>query len=50
MWFHDIEPASRLGIPRAWVDRDHTGEDPKTASRVVPGLASLAAAAATLVP
>jgi 2-haloacid dehalogenase len=49
-WFHDIEPARRLGIARVWVDRDRTGDDPAAASRVLPGLADLARVAATLVP
>lgn len=31
-WFHDIEPAMRLQLPRVWIDRDRTGEDPATAS------------------
>lgn len=35
-WFHDIEPASRLGIPRIWVDRERTGHDPSLASAVLP--------------
>jgi 2-haloacid dehalogenase len=49
-WFHDIEPARRLGIARVWVDRDRTGDDPAAASRVIPDLANLAATAAALVP
>lgn len=48
-WFHDIEPARRLGIARIWVDRDRTGHDPAAASRVMPDLAGLAEAAAVLV-
>ena len=31
-WFHDIAPARQLGIPRIWLDRDNTGEDPGAAS------------------
>jgi 2-haloacid dehalogenase len=31
-WYHDIAPARDLGIRRVWLDRDHTGEDPTTAS------------------
>jgi len=31
-WFHDIAPARSLGIPRVWLDRDKTGEDPGTAT------------------
>jgi 2-haloacid dehalogenase len=48
-WFHDIEPARRLGIARIWVDRDHTGDDPAAASRVMPDLTDLADVAAALV-
>lgn len=40
-WFHDIEPAMRLGLPRVWIDRDRTGEDPATASAVLPDLTKL---------
>jgi 2-haloacid dehalogenase len=31
-WFHDIAPARGLGIPRIWIDRDHTGDDPGAAT------------------
>ena len=31
-WYHDITPARDLGIPRIWLDRDDTGEDPAAAS------------------
>jgi 2-haloacid dehalogenase len=31
-WFHDITPARELGIPRVWLDRDDTGQDPADAS------------------
>ncbi len=31
-WYHDITPARALGIPRVWLDRDDTGEDPAGAS------------------
>jgi 2-haloacid dehalogenase len=35
-WYHDIVPAKQLDVPRVWVDRDDTGEDPSAASiRVV---------------
>jgi 2-haloacid dehalogenase len=30
--YHDIAPARALGLPRVWLDRDDTGEDPATAS------------------
>ncbi len=48
-WFHDIEPASRMGIARVWVDRDRTGHDPTAASRVLPNLSTLAEVAASLI-
>jgi 2-haloacid dehalogenase len=31
-WYHDIAPARDLAIPRIWLDRDGTGEDPAAAS------------------
>lgn len=34
-WYHDIAPARELGIPRVWLDRDGTGENPATASAYV---------------
>jgi 2-haloacid dehalogenase len=34
-WYHDIGPARELSIPRVWLDRDRTGEDPATASAYV---------------
>jgi 2-haloacid dehalogenase len=49
-WFHDIEPARRLGIARIWVDRDRTGDDPAAASHVLPDVQDLAAVAAALAP
>jgi 2-haloacid dehalogenase len=47
-WFHDIEPMRRIGCARVWVDRDHTGDDPSAASRVLLDLAELPAVAADL--
>jgi 2-haloacid dehalogenase len=41
-WHHDIAPARDLGIPRIWLDRDDTGEDPGAASVRVRGAASVA--------
>jgi len=32
-WRHDIVPARELGLPRIWLDRDRTGEDPAAATR-----------------
>ena len=48
-WFHDIEPARRIGVARVWVNRDRTGDDPAAASRVLPDLSELAEVAAALV-
>lgn len=48
-WFHDIEPAHRVGCARVWVDRDRTGDDPSVASQVIPDLSSLCEVAAALV-
>ena len=31
-WYHDITPARSLSIPRVWLDRDDTGQDPAGAS------------------
>ena len=45
-WFHDIAPARTVGIPRIWVDRDRTGDDPSIATRVLPNLESLATVSA----
>jgi 2-haloacid dehalogenase len=41
-WFHDIVPARTVGIPRIWIDRDRTGDDPSIATRVLPNLEDLA--------
>lgn len=40
-WFHDIVPARTVGIPRIWIDRDRTGDDPALATRVLPNLEDL---------
>lgn len=42
-WFHDIVPARAVGIPRIWIDRDRTGDDPAIATRVLPNLEDLPA-------
>jgi 2-haloacid dehalogenase len=47
-WYHDIAPARELGIPRVWLDRDGTGEDPATASAYVRSAGEVAAAVARL--
>jgi 2-haloacid dehalogenase len=40
-WVIDIEPASELGIPRVWVDRDRSGHDAAIADVVLPDLSGL---------
>jgi 2-haloacid dehalogenase len=45
-WFIDIQPASELGIPRVWVDRDRSGHDAAIADVVLPDLSGLADAVA----
>jgi 2-haloacid dehalogenase len=37
-YFHDIKPASELGIARIWVNRQHEKDDPSLASAMVGGL------------
>jgi 2-haloacid dehalogenase len=31
-WYHDIAPARMLGVPRIWLDRERTGDDPSAAT------------------
>lgn len=40
-WVIDIQPASELGIPRVWVDRDRSGHDAAIADVVLPDLSGL---------
>ena len=40
---HDMVPASELGIPRVWIDRDRSGEDPAIASAHLDGMQALPA-------
>jgi 2-haloacid dehalogenase len=40
-WYIDIQPASELGIPRVWVDRDRSGHDATIADAVIPDLKGL---------
>jgi 2-haloacid dehalogenase len=40
-YFHDIRPASELGIRRIWVNRQGEPDDPALADAVVSGLAEL---------
>ncbi|MDQ6879288.1 MAG: HAD family hydrolase [Candidatus Dormibacteraeota bacterium] len=43
-YFHDIRPASELGVRRIWVNRQGEPDDPALADAVVSGLAELPAA------
>ncbi len=47
-WFHDIAPARALDIPRVWLDRDDTGQDPADASVRVRGAGDVRDAVARL--
>ena len=40
-YFHDIRPASELGIRRIWVNRQGEPDDPSIADAVISGLADL---------
>jgi 2-haloacid dehalogenase len=40
-YFHDIRPASELGITRIWVNRQGERDDPKLADAMIRGLAEL---------
>jgi 2-haloacid dehalogenase len=45
-YYHDIRPASTLGITRIWVNRQQEKDDPSLATAVVGSLAELPAAVA----
>jgi 2-haloacid dehalogenase len=47
-WVIDIKPASELGIPRVWIDRDRSGHDPSIADRVLTDLRELPRAVSAL--
>ena len=47
-WYHDIEPARRLGVSRVWLDRERTGEDPSSASAQVHAAGDVVSAVARL--
>jgi 2-haloacid dehalogenase len=47
-WHHDIAPARELDLPRVWVDRDNTGEDPSAASIRVASAVEVSVAIASL--
>jgi 2-haloacid dehalogenase len=40
-YFHDMVPATELGLRRIWVDREKTGQDPASVSARVTSLAEL---------
>ena len=40
-YFHDITPASRIGIRRVWVNRQGEKDDPSVADAVISGLDAL---------
>lgn len=42
-WWHDIEPARKLGIRRVWVDRENSGHDASAATARIENLAALPA-------
>jgi 2-haloacid dehalogenase len=48
-WFHDIVPAHQEGVPRIWLDRDDTGDDPAMASARVLGAREVPPALASVV-
>jgi 2-haloacid dehalogenase len=47
-WYHDISPARELDLPRVWVDRDNTGEDPAAATVRVTTSAEVVVAIASI--
>jgi 2-haloacid dehalogenase len=47
-YFHDIRPASELGIKRIWVNRQGEKDDPALADAVIRGLPELSAAVTRL--
>jgi len=49
-WEHDIVPASELGLPRIWVDRDRSGHDASLATVHLHDFARLAEEADRLAP
>ncbi len=42
-WFHDMEPAQALGVPRVWINRQADERDPSIADAVLPDLHRLTA-------
>jgi 2-haloacid dehalogenase len=42
-WFHDMEPAKALDVPRVWVNRHADPRDPSIADAVLPDLSGLRA-------
>jgi 2-haloacid dehalogenase len=49
-YFHDITPASAMGIRRIWVNRQGEKDDPSLANAVIRGLAELPDAVARVSP
>lgn len=47
-WYHDIVPARELNVPRVWVNRELTSEDPTAASVRVTSAADVVTAVAAL--
>lgn len=42
-YFHDMEPAKALDVPRVWINRQAVGRDPSIADAVLPDLHGLTA-------
>jgi 2-haloacid dehalogenase len=42
-WFHDMEPAKALDVPRVWINRHADPRDPSIADAVLPDLSALLA-------
>ena len=42
-YFHDMEPAKALDVPRVWINRQAVGRDPSIADAVLPDLGGLLA-------
>jgi 2-haloacid dehalogenase len=42
-YFHDMEPAKALDVPRVWINRQADGRDPSIADAVLPDLRGLTA-------
>ena len=49
-WIHDITPARELGLPRVWVDRDRTGQQPDEGTHRIDDLRTLPTALRAVTP